>query len=298
MKHFSDHSDTLDNISYSLVKETFETGKEFSQKEVAELTQLPLKIVCRLIEQMTAAGEIQKKGLNKFIINRNHSFFLCVKVGAEKVDCIVFDSTYSVAARTSREKPESDLLNLLVEIVDDIRAERNLACIAIGIQASVKDGIVYNAGGKKLDLKAQLEQKYSVPVFIEKEINLVCYGNISEKQIQFLDDEYSVCLNISKTGVHCGLIYKTEVLTGFQGRAGEIGLADISGKNPLSEALKFINAVFSPKTVIVYNAPENAEPEVKPGTGSEQNIVFASDYEAKCEKGFVYLIKKRTSIFC
>ncbi|MBR4824393.1 MAG: ROK family protein [Spirochaetaceae bacterium] len=305
----TNHSDTLDNISYSLVKEAFETGSDFSKKELAGLTQLPLEIVAALIERMLVSGEIKKSGLGKFVINKNYVFYLCIKVKPKTIDCIVFDSTYSEAARKSTEKSVLDLQVQLAGIIDNVRKNYNLACIALSVQLPVKGGIIYE-NGKVFDLKTQLEQKYRISVFIEKEINLVCFGNISEKQIQFLDDEFSVCLHISETGIQCGLIYKTEVLTGFQGMAGEIGLLNIGGstlnqmaQNSTTDAekllqnlIKTVNVMYNPKTVIVYNELQNSKSES--AVSKNQTIIYAADYEAKCESGFIYLIKKRTSIFC
>ena len=303
------HSDTLDNISYSLVKEAFETGSEFSKKELAELIQLPLVIVAALIRRMLESGEIKKSGLSKFVINKNYKFYLCIKIKPETIDWIVFDSTYSEAARKSVQKNALDLQIQLAEIIDSVRKDYNLACIALGVQMPVKDGIICKDGGS-FNLKEQLEQQFQLPMFIEKEINLVCFGNISEKQIQFLDDEYSVCLHISTTGIQCGLIYKSEVLTGFQGMAGEVGQLNIGGsilnqmaQNGMTDAeellqhlIQIVNVMYNPKTIIIYNELKNSKP--KAAAAGNQKIIYASDYEAKYELGFVYLIKKRTSIFC
>ena len=302
------HSDTLDNISYSLVKEAFETGSEFSKKELAELTQLPPEIVTALIKRMLESGEIKKSGLSKFVINKNYKFYLCIKIKPETIDWIVFDSTYSETARKSVHKSVLDLQQL-AEIIESVRKDYNLACIALGVQMPVKDGIICKDGGS-FNLKEQLEQQFQLPVFIEKEINLVCFGNISENQIQFLDDEYSVCLHISKTGIQCGLIYKTEVLTGFQGMAGEVGQLNIGGsilnqmtQNSVADAeellqhlIQIVNVMYNPKTIIIYNELKNSKS--KAAASGNQKIIYASDYEAKYESGFVYFIKKRTSIFC
>ena len=171
------HSDTLDNISYSLVKEAFETGSEFSKKELAELTQLPPEIVAALIKRMLESGEIKKSGLSKFVINKNYVFYLCIKIKPETIDWIVFDSTYSEAARKSVHKSALDLQQL-AEIIDSVCKDYNLACIALGVQMPVKDGIICKNGGS-FNLKEQLEQQFQLPVFIEKEINLVCFGSIS-----------------------------------------------------------------------------------------------------------------------
>lgn len=305
----SNHADTLDNISYSLVKEAFETDGEFSKKELAAITQLPVKVVSQLIDRMLESGEIKKSGLSKFIINKNYMFYLCIKIKPKTIVWIVFDSTYSEAARKSVQKSALDLQIQLAEIIDSVRKDYNLACIALGVQMPVKDGIICKDGGS-FNLKKQLEKKYGLSVFIEKEINLICFGNISEKQIQFLDDEYSVCLHISKTGVQCGLIYKTEVLTGFQGMAGEIGQLNINGRtlnqtaqNEVTDAeellqnlIQIVNVMYNPKTIIIYNELKNSK--AKATAPENQKIIYASDYEAKYESGFVYFIKKRTSIFC
>ena len=139
------YSDTLDNISYSLVKEAFETGSEFSKKELAELTQLPPEIVTALIKRMLESGEIKKSGLSKFVINKNYKFYLCIKIKPETIDWIVFDSTYSETARKSVHKSALDLQQL-AEIIDSVRKDYNLACIALGVQMPVKDGIICKDG--------------------------------------------------------------------------------------------------------------------------------------------------------
>ena len=298
----SNHADTLDNISYSLVKEAFETGGEFSKKELAGLTQLPVKVVSKLIDRMLESGEIKKRGFDRFAINKNHLHFLCIKIKPETIVWIVFDATYSVVDRAGRANAKQ-----LDETVDEVVAEAcknyKLGCIAVSVQYAVKDGVIYKDGAAAFNLQALLEQKYSVPAVVEKEINLACFGEICGHEMQFLDDEYTACLRIANDSVQCSLVYKTNMLTGFQGKAGASITANLIGNTKVGQeeavlrAVKAVNSFFNPKTIIIYkdNADKAEAENLK--SCEVQNIVFASDYEAKCEKGFVYLIKKRTAVF-
>lgn len=291
------HGETLDIISSSLVKEAFETGEEFSKKEITDLTQLPAQVVSKLIDRMVESGEIKKKGLNRFVINKNHSFYLCIKVIPEKFESVLFNSIYSITERKSMINTSGSFEESLISIIDEILKNYKLVCIAVGVQMPVKDGVIYK-DGDAFNLKSYLEQQFQLPVIIEKDINIVCLGNIAVNQIQFLDDEYTVCLHISKTSVQCGLIYKTEVLTGFQGMAGEIGQLYKGDENALIQnILNLINAMFNPKTVIIYNETGDTGIETKLKQIENQNVFYASDYKDKYEKGFVYLMKKRTALF-
>lgn len=298
----SNHTDTLDNISYSLVKEAFETGEEFSKKELAVLTQLPVKVVSQLIDRMIESGEIKKQGFDRFAINKNHLHFLCIKIEPEKVERIIFDATYSIVDRADRAGVEK-FDKTVDEVVAEVCKSYKLGCIAVSVQCAAKDGIIYKDGAAAFNLQAYLEQKYSVPAVVEKEINLACFGEICGHEMQFLDDEYTACLRLSNSGVQCSLVYKTNVLTGFQGKAGASATANLIGNTKAGQeeavlrAVKAVNSFFNPKTIIIYkdNADKAETENLK--SCEAQNIVFAADYEAKCEKGFVYLIKKRTAVF-
>ena len=148
------------------------------------------------------------------------------------------------------------------------------------MQCAVKDGVIYKDGAAAFNLQAYLEQKYSVPAVVEKEINLACFGEICGHEMQFLDDEYTTCLRLSNSGVQCSLVYKTNVLTGFQGKAGASATANLIGNTKAGQeeavlrAIKAVNSFFNPKTIIIYkdNADKAEAENLK--SCEAQNIVF------------------------
>ncbi|HOO74961.1 MAG TPA: ROK family protein [Tepiditoga sp.] len=149
---------------------------------------------------------------------------------------IVFDvggtkTTYGTvenAVISNFKKVNSDIINkkgvdFFTEIIDN--TEGGISGIIIGVPAVVdNNGKILSAPNLKSierhNLKDLLKEKYSVPVFITRDVNLQLFGEYST----FYKDDYSNALGIFiGTGLGASVIINKKIFTGINGAAVEIG---------------------------------------------------------------------------
>ncbi len=120
---------------------------------------------------------------------------------------------------------EDEFIDQICSLIDNVMIE-GVRGIGIGVPSvvDVKDGIVYNVIGipswKKVHLKAVLQEKYGIPVFVNNDCNCYSLGVYHYGEARKYQDV--VCMTLG-TGVGCSLIVGGKLYCGQNAGAGEIG---------------------------------------------------------------------------
>jgi len=151
-------------------------------------------------------------------VDVDHIYFLLTNLYGEIIqkDILPFDTSYY-------EKTRDLLLQKIQYYINECETSHyGLVGVGIGIHGLVdrKGKIVYviHSNWRNVDLKQDLAQYISCPIFINNNTNYCAYG---EKTF-YIHRSNLLCLTIS-TGIGLGIIMDGKIYQGFHGIAGEIG---------------------------------------------------------------------------
>jgi predicted NBD/HSP70 family sugar kinase len=136
--------------------------------------------------------------------------------------------THRRTATLKSNEPDAicrDLVRLVLDVWhDQLKGSARLQGIGVAVSALVNaQGVVIVAptfGWDRLDLKAILQPKLDIPVFIENDANGAALAEISfGKRLGQTD----ICLLFLDVGVGAGVVVDRKIFRGSNGLAGEIG---------------------------------------------------------------------------
>ena len=153
-----------------------------------------------------------------------------IDLGGTKTEGILLDDNFETIERkrvkTNQEKGYSSILELIKNLVDDLRQETNQKT-SIGIctpgALSRKSGLIKNSNTQCLigkDLKTDLENIFKQSISIENDAN--CFA-LAESKLGAAQDFDTVFGVIMGTGVGGGLIINDQIHNGRTNIAGEWG---------------------------------------------------------------------------
>ena len=153
-----------------------------------------------------------------------------IDLGGTKTEGILLDDNFEIIERkrvkTNQEKGYSSILELIKNLVDDLRQETNQKT-SIGIctpgALSRKSGLIKNSNTQCLigkDLKTDLENIFNQNISIENDAN--CFA-LAESKLGAAQDFDTVFGVIMGTGVGGGLIINDQIHNGRTNIAGEWG---------------------------------------------------------------------------
>lgn len=169
--------------------------------------------------------------------NQKAGYAVCVDIGVSVCSCMVSDLLGEHRSIKQVKTPkELDIVSCLVDLIESMdqgieKHPYGLVGISLGIHGVAYENKIlftpyYNLLG--IDLRKQLSEYFSVPVFLENEANLSALGERS-----YLSDQFKSLANISiHTGVGLGVILNNELYNGNSGHAGELGhtIVEMNGR--------------------------------------------------------------------
>lgn len=122
----------------------------------------------------------------------------------------------------------SEIFDFIVTCIQQFK-QVNTQAIAIGVPCIVdtKQGIVFDAvnipAWQQQPLKAQLEQHFSLPVYINNDVNCFTFGEYKANFSDNTQDMLGLCLG---TGFGAGIVLNKQLYHGHNCSAGEVGSID------------------------------------------------------------------------
>lgn len=159
-----------------------------------------------------------------------------VDLGGTKIRAgVIGPDNKVVESRTECCRSDSSKEGVIAQIADLISTYFNdgTELIGIGVPAIVDaDGVVYDCvnipSWDRVELKAELEKRFGVPVKVNNDCNCFALGvHASEISRDYRD---LVCMTLG-TGVGAGIILDGKLYTGRNCGAGEIGTIQYKGSN-------------------------------------------------------------------
>lgn len=172
------------------------------------------------------------------------NFFIGIDLGGTKVAGILVNARYEIVKEVKINTETRDqaavvgsIMSVIGRLLDEGKVSYgHLAGIGVGVAGHVdsQEGLVVycpNLPIEKLNLKANIQDEYSVPVFIENDANAAAVG---EKVFgQAKENSNFVCVTLG-TGIGAGIFIDGKIYRGFTGGAGELGhmILDLSPDAP------------------------------------------------------------------
>jgi glucokinase len=169
---------------------------------------------------------------------------LSLDMGGTKILASVINSKEGIVARiknpTDPDSSKVAYIDSLAGIVNDViresgMKEKHIETVCLGVPGSVNPytgviGLAPNLGLRDFNIKEKLQEKVSIPVLVENDVNLGALGiknfGVGKKAVNML----AVFIG---TGIGGGLILEGEIYRGSKFVAGEIGHVLVDKNGPV-----------------------------------------------------------------
>lgn len=227
-----------------------------TKAELSEQLGISFPTVSKVLEQMTEEGEVHLLGLdessggrraNRYAFNPDYMLGLAVYYEKEQSVYTLFNWNGDVIERTIEDGilqagPEA----LALQIGNWTCRFPKIRSIAVGMPASVRDGIIFHIptynSFEDFDLQAYLEEMYSIPVIVENDMNAAVLGY---QKLSQSEEASLVYVYLGHNGPGAGLLINGNVVRGRSFFTGEIGYVPMSGDNSLHHVLNQRDSVMS-----------------------------------------------------
>lgn len=214
-----------------------------SRSDLAKRLELSPSTVTRIVGQLLEEGLVfetdtvdsatgRKPTLLEF--NYKAGAVIGVDIGGNNIVGVVADLHGDILfckdILVSRNGGETSNLDNVMALIEELRAEESVPSgkirgIGVGVPSIVKvpDGTVVWApalGWRDVPLKALLEQRFGLPVFVENDVNLAALGESRFGCAQGIRDLVAIFIG---TGIGAGLVLNGDLYRGHAGAAGEVG---------------------------------------------------------------------------
>lgn len=226
-----------------LVEELILNQGPITKPEIAQITQLSLPTVNKIVEELVGNGVVIENGMQNsnsvgrraktYIINGNVGSLLSVYFIDNKWIGNAYNMLGYEIAKAEYPCHSQSKLTDLYTVIDELKSSAPKAkAIGVGIPGGVlKNGRVESIPAipelKGVFLADLLEEKYSVPVVVENDVKLMTVGYYSKKT-QNVDNILFIYIG-SRIGA--GLIINGQLYKGNNSFAGELGYMPLFKKN-------------------------------------------------------------------
>ncbi|WP_141503009.1 ROK family protein [Paenibacillus luteus] len=274
-----------EQIRYTLLKYGDATKAEISLK-----TDISFPTVSKAIEQMELSGEVLLTGIDdssggrrpaRYALNAGHQLGLAVYLERDETVYSIINYVGEAIERFKKptvlkEGPEA-LTSQLQTVID---RNPSIRSIAIGVPGSVRDGKIFFIPlydkFAQLDLKSFYEERFSIPVQLENDMNAAVLGYHGRSGRA--DHETLAYVYLGKNGPGAGIFLNGDIIRGSTFFSGEVSFI------PQYDRYNFFEAVS-------HSAVEKTDKAVEHGPDM-------IDAMSRMVATFVAIINPHAIIFC
>jgi hypothetical protein len=277
-------TEILRNIRKSLLEVESATKVELSDK-----LGISFPTISKFLAQMEKEGELILVGLDdssggrrakRYTYNPEYMLGLAIFLERTEINYIVFNCLGEVkdAGNTSNFLVDDGLTSITECIEEIVEKYPKINSIAIGVPGSVDNGRIFYIPGyeplQNFDLKGFLENRFSIPVVIENDMNAAVLGYYDSKGIK--KNNSLIYLYSAQNGPGAGIMVNGVVVRGSTNFSGEVSFVPQYDDRNFGQALE--NGNRSKKAII-----------------SEENEI---DAISRLVASFAAIINPHAIIFC
>jgi predicted NBD/HSP70 family sugar kinase len=229
----------LRKVNQSAVLEALREQGPLSRSDLARRLQLSPPTITRIIADLLEAGIVREQSVGDSTggrrptlleFNTRASLIVGVYIGQSITGALADLHGNILARHAAAALPGEAGIERLMDVVGALRAEAAALAlpvrgVGVGAPSIVQhpEGVVVlspSLGWRNLPLKALLEARLGVPVFVENEVNLIALGESWRGAGQGIAN--LVCLSLG-AGIGAGIIIDGRLYRGFHHAAGEVG---------------------------------------------------------------------------
>lgn len=244
------NSKLIKELNLAIVLDLIRMEQPISRTDIAKRTRLSNPAVSTIINRLLTEELVQEVGkapsqggrrAQLLQLNSRAGFVLGLDVGGTKIAGGVVDlagnilSKHTVAMNSREESLES-----LLGVINHLLAPSNRPhgrCwgIGLGVPGAVDptQAVIQfspGVGWDNIDIKKVLEKEFSLPIWIENDVNGFVRGEHRYGNLQGVQNGIGVTIG---TGIGVGLLLNNKVYHGQHGAAGEIGYWLLGSKGPV-----------------------------------------------------------------
>ncbi len=172
------------------------------------------------------------------MLTRDSQYVLGIDMGGTKVRMAVVDrkqrikvSGVEYVTSLDAENPLGDLLARICDFASAYVVQEQLAAVGIGVPGIVdQDGTIVSCPNLAVvegpDLKRMLQEQLKLPIFIEKDVNLLLFGDYTALNLSGIKNAIGFYIG---TGFGCALMINGKIYKGAHGFAGELSHVPLKG---------------------------------------------------------------------
>ena len=229
-------------INQKILLKEIVANSPISRAKLSEITGLNKSTVSSQINSLIEKklifeiGQGQSSGGRKpvmLVFNKNAGYSIGIDIGVDYMNGLLTDlkgnivlDDYRLLENPSPEIVKDLLFSMIKHFIEQMpESPYGLIGICLGVPGLVnrEQQIIFTPNfdwDYDMNLKAQIEQEFQVPVFVENEANAGAHG---EKEFGVAKNYENLIYVSVSTGIGIGIIMKNELYRGVKGLAGEMG---------------------------------------------------------------------------
>ncbi|MBS4207276.1 ROK family protein [Bacillus sp. FJAT-50079] len=274
----------LSDIRKSLLELGSATKVELSEKLV-----ISFPTISKFLAQMEKDGEVHSVGLDessggrrakRYTYNPEHMLGIAIFLEKAETHYTIFNCVGDIKEQGKAPSVlKNDGLHVLMEYIDNMMTKyHKISSIAIGVPGSVDRGRIFYIPGyeqfQNFDLKGYCEERFSIPIVVENDMNAAILGYYHHHKIK--SHQSLIYLYSGQNGPGAGFMINGDVVRGSTFFAGEVSFVPQYNERNFGQAL------------------ENESGSQKLMISGEQQI----DAISRLVASFISIINPHTIIFC
>lgn len=327
------NTNKLREINNELVRSALKNSEYNTKNSISKETGLSVSTCRNILADMLKTGEVKEIELSsseggrpsrQFIYNKNYAYVGIMYLRIEGDTSIIFSSVINMVGEVlfQNKKELNQILynDIEVELSEMVEKFPKLDVVSIGVPGIVINGVIGLCDVISLrhtDLKKNIEEKFSVRVVIENDVNSAALGYYDLSK--HLSAESIVYLYFPDKGSPgAGIVVNGKVLRGETNFAGEVGFLPLGinyedqGRTQndkkkffdyLTNTIITLNSVINPQSITLswkqidkdfFNVLNDTVSELSPD-GHAPSLCFNSDYHKDYINGLTFLALKEMS---
>ncbi|WP_439022069.1 ROK family protein [Bacillus thuringiensis] len=246
-------------VTQKLIKETILRGIRTALLEQGSATKVELSntleisfpTISKFIEKMKQDGEVTLVGLDdssggrrakRYAYNPEYMLGIAIFLERNETNYTIFNCSGEVKEQGSTSSVLMDTgLDVLTEQIESLIATfPKISSISIGVPGAVDNGRIFYIPGyekfQNFNLKNHLEERFSIPVVIENDMNAAVLGY--HKNTGSNDNSSLVYLYAGQNGPGAGIMVNGDVVRGSTFFSGEISFVPQYDNKNFLQALR------------------------------------------------------------